>query len=89
MAQRKRKTPADLVKSAVPINPKSVKWTDLLTGSEKAYVKDVIGEMNRTPGAALYVVASKLKEALGLSVSTGTIAKTLKERIADGQTKAK
>ena len=78
----KRKTATDLVGESV--KPKTIKWTETLTAADISYLKEVVAEMKRTPGAAPYVVAPKLKVALGLIVSVGTIARTLKEMIANG-----
>jgi hypothetical protein len=79
-----RRTPSSLVKSSVPTVQKTKKWTELLSRDDGTYILQVVTAMKATPGAAHYMVAKGLKEELSLSVSVGTIAKTLKEMIDNG-----
>ena len=87
--KKKRRAASDLVAaSAYPTARRGQRWTEGLTPEETTYVCSVLAAMKRIPGAALYVVARNLKEELGLSVGSGTIARTLRELIKDDQAKA-
>ncbi len=81
MSAKKRKiTALELVREAAKSRT-SVKWTSGLSKDESGYIGDVVGELRKTPGAALYVVAKGVKLELQLTVSVATIVKTLKEML--------
>jgi hypothetical protein len=88
-AKKRRKTAVDIVKESASSNVRGLKWTELLCAADQRFVRSIVAEMRGTPGAAPYVVAKGVKEELRLTVCIGTIAKTLKELIADDQAKTK
>ena len=85
---KKRKQTAMALVAAAAIRQPSTKWTSALSGEDQQYLRSVVGEMRHTPGAAIHTVARGVKLELQLTVSVGTIARTLKELLADGKKKA-
>lgn len=88
MKKKQRQTAVELVAESSSTSSRGKKWMEQISLDDQKYLADVILEIMKTPGVALYVVAKKLKDELCLSVSHDTIAKTLKEVIANGKSKA-
>lgn len=82
---KKRTPPGNLVSS---VKEKTTKgdWYRKLSGADRCYVIDVRDALAKRPDVPVYVVARKLAKELSLNVSATTIARKLKEMIADAKT---
>ena len=81
--KKKRKSPADLVKAG-SAGAHGKKWAETLNDQDWLYVKRTAAAMREVPNAAPYHVARLLKEEIKATASVNTIARTLKELIANG-----
>lgn len=81
---KKRTPPDDLVSS---VREKTTKgdWYSKLPGVDKCYVIDVRDALAERPDVPIHVVARKLAKELSLNISATTIARKLKEMIADAK----
>ncbi len=82
-------TAAELVSKSTSTSNHGQSWSNQLNTSDKCYLRGIVIAMKETPGASHYIVARNLKKELDLSIGIGTIAKTLKELIADDQKNSK
>jgi len=79
-----RKTAVQLIKTAR--RPKDTGWFASLSEYDRKYVMTIIRELRKDPSVPILPVARLLKEELGLSLSTETIRKTLREMIVNDKT---
>ncbi len=75
--KKKRRDPGELVRLA----PKIGSWFDRLNEEDKAYVDDVVLEIQIDPHVSISSVARSLIKELGLSVSVTSVREILKKML--------
>ncbi len=66
-------------------NKSKSSWYSLLDTISQAYIHEIIIEMQGNPEAQFNFVADEIRREFGLTVSAGTIARTLREMIRNAE----
>ena len=78
----KRTPPSLLVSSSIATPRRRTRWIDRLKPDDRSYILEVVEEARKQPEASVNALAYALIVELNLSVSTTTVARTLKELLS-------
>ena len=78
---KNRTSPKLLVSNSIALPCRRTRWIDRLQPDDRDYISEVADEAKKQPEAAINTLAYALIVELDLSVSTTTVARTLRELI--------
>ena len=62
-------------------------WYPILDPVSQEYIQEIVAEIRKNPEAKLNLVADEIRREFSLTVSAGTIARTLREMIRNAEEK--